>query len=138
MDGTVCCVYLNAGGVGGPQKTYYKPWTGKQSLGKEESSPSIMGGLGIGASSGVKTMIKDGNFGFTPAQLQELEVQTLIQKHLAAGLPVPYHLVVPIWKSVATTFGTSQGGSIYKQYPSRKSILLPCLSQTGFLLELRT
>lgn len=120
-------VYLTLGGGGGPQKSYDKPWTvvmerGKESPGKEESSPSIVGGLGIGASSGVKSVIKEEKSGFTHAQLQELEVQSLIQKHLSAGIPVPYHLVLPIWKSVATTFGTSQGGNIYKQYPSCKFI----------------
>ncbi|KAF3439960.1 hypothetical protein FNV43_RR18238 [Rhamnella rubrinervis] len=119
----LCVVYLALGGGGGLQRDYDKPWTAamkrvEESPGKEESSPSIIGGVGIGASSGVKTMIKEGKSGFTAAQLQELEVQSLIQKHLAAGLPVPYHLVLPIWKSVAATFGTSQGGSIHKQYPS--------------------
>lgn len=39
--------------------------------------------------------------GFTFLQLQELEHQALIYKYLEAGLPVPYHLVYPIWKSVA-------------------------------------
>ena len=62
-------------------------------------------------------MIKQGKSGFTPAQLRELEQQSLISKYMVAGLPVPVHLVLPIWKSVASSFGSTDGG-IYKQYPS--------------------
>ncbi|XP_028552001.1 growth-regulating factor 10 [Dendrobium catenatum] len=38
---------------------------------------------------------------FTFMQMQELEHQALIYKYMAGGLPVPLHLVLPIWKSVA-------------------------------------
>jgi hypothetical protein len=41
--------------------------------------------------------------GFTIFQLQELQLQTLIYKHMGAGLPVPYHLLLPIWKSVESS-----------------------------------
>ncbi|KAJ3680069.1 hypothetical protein LUZ60_016347 [Juncus effusus] len=43
---------------------------------------------------------------FTFMQLQELEHQALIYKYMAAGVPVPLHLVLPIWKSIAaSSFG---------------------------------
>lgn len=40
------------------------------------------------------------NCGFTWAQLKELEHQTIIFRHLVAGLPVPFHLVLPIRKTL--------------------------------------
>ncbi|KAL6322143.1 hypothetical protein AAG906_005083 [Vitis piasezkii] len=83
----------------------------------DTASPSIKLGLGIGVGSGQSTVIKQGKSGFTPAQLRELEQQSLISKYMVAGLPVPVHLVLPIWKSVASSFGSTDGG-IYKQYPS--------------------
>ena len=86
----------------------------------DTASPSIKLGLGIGVGSGQSTVIKQGKSGFTPAQLRELEQQSLISKYMVAGLPVPVHLVLPIWKSVASSFGSTDGG-IYKQYPSCKS-----------------
>lgn len=60
------------------------------------------------------------NHGFTQPQLQELQHQTLIHRHIAAGLPVPFHLVLPIWKSVASSLGSSPF-AIFKQFPSCKS-----------------
>uniref|UniRef100_A0A0E0KU77 Growth-regulating factor n=1 Tax=Oryza punctata TaxID=4537 RepID=A0A0E0KU77_ORYPU len=36
-------------------------------------------------------------------QRQELEHQVLIYRYFAAGAPVPVHLVLPIWKSVAAS-----------------------------------
>ncbi|PQM41946.1 growth-regulating factor 9 isoform X1 [Prunus yedoensis var. nudiflora] len=56
--------------------------------------------------------------GLTASQLHELEQQALIYKHFAANLPVPFHLVLPIWKSVAASFGSSNAAAIYRQYPS--------------------
>lgn len=45
-------------------------------------------------------------------QQQELEHQVLIYRYFAAGAPVPVHLVLPIWKSVAaSSFGP-------QRYPS--------------------
>lgn len=84
------------------------------------SSPSIKLGLGIGVGSGQSTVLKHEKSGFTPTQLQELEQQSLILKYMVSGLPVPVHLVVPIWKSVVSSLGSTDGG-IYKQYPSCKS-----------------
>ncbi|URD80614.1 QLQ [Musa troglodytarum] len=57
-------------------------------------------GLGLGRGPGAAKPV------FTFMQLQELEHQALIYKYMAAGLPVPVHLVLPIWKSVAaSSFG---------------------------------
>ncbi|RRT85565.1 hypothetical protein BHE74_00001899 [Ensete ventricosum] len=65
------------------------------------SSSLMLGlGLGLGRGSGAAKPV------FTFMQLQELEHQALIYKYMAAGLPVPVHLVLPIWKSVAaSSFG---------------------------------
>ncbi|XP_068650301.1 growth-regulating factor 10-like [Aristolochia californica] len=68
------------------------------------AAPSVGLGLGLGPS---------GKSAFTFLQLQELEHQALIFKYMAAGVPVPFHLVLPIWKSVV-----SSGGGMYKQQPS--------------------
>ncbi|XP_015888822.3 growth-regulating factor 2 isoform X1 [Ziziphus jujuba] len=114
---------IQGSGGGGPQKNNDdKPWSvvkkgEKDNPVKEELSPSMTNMRGVGNGGRVKAVIKQGNSGFTAAQLKELEGQTRIHKHLVAGLPVPFHLVLPIWKSVATTYGTSQG-AIYKHYPS--------------------
>ncbi|KAL6981835.1 hypothetical protein U1Q18_023453 [Sarracenia purpurea var. burkii] len=81
-----------------------------------EGSPSIRLGLGMGAGSG-------GSSGhattqpFTAAQLYEFQEQYLILKYIAAGLPVPCHLLLPVWDSVAWSIGSSNGG-IYNQFPS--------------------
>ncbi|KGN56581.1 growth-regulating factor 9 [Cucumis sativus] len=53
----------------------------------------------------------------TAGQLQELEQQVLIHKYLAAGVRVPTHLLVPIWKSAARTLGSNING-IYESYRS--------------------
>ncbi|KAK1327011.1 Growth-regulating factor 12 [Acorus calamus] len=50
-------------------------------------------GLGLGLGVG------PGKSGFTFLQLQELEHQALIFKYMVAGVPVPFHLVLPIWKA---------------------------------------
>ncbi|CAN6480303.1 unnamed protein product [Victoria cruziana] len=52
-------------------------------------------GLGLGLSSGQSA--------FTFMQLQELEHQALIFNYMVAGVPVPLHLVLPIWKSVVSS-----------------------------------
>ncbi|PIN18287.1 hypothetical protein CDL12_09046 [Handroanthus impetiginosus] len=39
--------------------------------------------------------------GFTWMQLQELELQSLIYNYIKAGIPVPTHLILPIWRSFA-------------------------------------
>ncbi|XP_041001859.1 LOW QUALITY PROTEIN: growth-regulating factor 9-like [Juglans microcarpa x Juglans regia] len=87
---------------------------------KEAQPPWIKLGLGIGSNSATAASAQNPvtEHGkpvvLTPAQLHELQGQSFIYKHLEAGLPVPLHLLVPIWKSVASCFGPS----IYKLYPS--------------------
>lgn len=58
---------------------------------------------------------------FTFLQLQEFEHQALIYKHMAAGVPVPFHLVVPIWKSLASSFGSLHSG-LYPSFMGCKGI----------------
>lgn len=55
--------------------------------------------LGRGSGHSTKSRV------FTIFQLQELQLQALIYKYIEAGLPVPHHLLLPIWKSVANVFG---------------------------------
>ncbi|KAF8380402.1 hypothetical protein HHK36_027888 [Tetracentron sinense] len=71
--------------------------------------------LGLGLELGPRP--SRGKSGFTFLQLEELEHQALIFKYMVAGVPVPFHLVLPIWKSVASSFGGLNGG-IYQHYPS--------------------
>ncbi|OVA07727.1 WRC [Macleaya cordata] len=88
-------------------------------MGRENSSPPSIGldlGLGSGLSHGGKSC-------FTFLQLQELEHQSLIFKHMAAGLPVPFHLVLPIWKSLASSYGALHSGSgIYPSFLGCKGV----------------
>ncbi|XP_057499442.1 growth-regulating factor 9-like isoform X2 [Actinidia eriantha] len=88
-----------------------KPLTHAPSAASGEAL-SINLSLGIGAGYGGLRRAT-----FTPAQLLELQQQSLILKYIVAGLPVPFHLIHPIWKSVARAFGPVSGG-IYNQYPS--------------------
>ncbi|KAK6239963.1 hypothetical protein QUC31_005432 [Theobroma cacao] len=83
---------------------------------RKEGSPSIRLGLGIDGNTTEKPVVKHGKCVFTTAQLHELQLQALIYKYIAGGIPVPLHLVIPIWKSVASS-GSAHGG-IYDQYPS--------------------
>ncbi|KAF3972811.1 hypothetical protein ACB098_06G195600 [Castanea mollissima] len=128
-------------GGGGPQKLFEKASTVKvedvKEIALEEAQqPWIKLGLGIGAScssscdeaqnlvtiaigsssscSCEDTQRHEKPVLLTPTQLHELQQQALIYKHLAAALPVPLHLVIPIWKSVASCFGPA----IYDRYPS--------------------
>ncbi|KAH7664635.1 Growth-regulating factor protein [Dioscorea alata] len=73
-------------------------------------SPLMLGlGLGLGP----------GKPAFTFLQWQELQHQALIYKYMAAGIPVPLHLVVPIWKSVAAASSSSStSSSSSHHYPS--------------------
>ncbi|XWS77169.1 hypothetical protein CRYUN_Cryun01aG0238600 [Craigia yunnanensis] len=84
---------------------------------KKEGSPSIKLGLGIDGNTSEKPVMKHGKCVFTTAQLHELQLQTLIFKYIAGGIPVPVNLVMPIWKSFASSFGSAHGG-IYGRYPS--------------------
>jgi hypothetical protein len=56
---------------------------------------------------------------FTAMQLQELEQQSRVYQYMAARVPVPTHLVFPIWKSVT---GASSEGA--QKYPTRMSSIL--------------
>lgn len=64
-----------------------------------------VGGDGLNLQLGHGSSHSRKSCGFTIFQLQELQLQSLIYKYMEARLPVPYHLLVPIWKSV-----TSLGG----------------------------
>ncbi|CAN6246578.1 unnamed protein product [Urochloa humidicola] len=85
------------------------------------SSPLVLGlGLGLGAGGGSSGGERDAEASAAPKrasaltfmQQQELEHQVLIYRYFAAGAPVPVHLVLPIWKSVAaSSFGP-------QRYPS--------------------
>ncbi|CAO2047986.1 unnamed protein product [Urochloa humidicola] len=85
------------------------------------SSPLVLGlGLGLGAGGGTSGGERNAEASAAPKrasaltfmQQQELEHQVLIYRYFAAGAPVPVHLVLPIWKSVAaSSFGP-------QRYPS--------------------
>ncbi|RZC57673.1 hypothetical protein C5167_004968 [Papaver somniferum] len=66
-------------------------------------------------------LMTNGKSVFTFLQLQEFEHQALIYKHMAAGVPVPFHLVVPIWKSLASSFGSLHSG-LYPSFMGCKGI----------------
>lgn len=51
------------------------------------------------------------------AQLVEFQMQALVYRYIEAGLRVPHHLVVPIWKSVALS---SSSSSIYNHHSSSR------------------
>ncbi|XP_076947322.1 growth-regulating factor 12-like [Bidens hawaiensis] len=59
----------------------------------------------------------NGGLGFTFMQMEELKLQALIYKYMEAGLPVPSHLILPIWNSVLASI-TGSGGdrSLYENY----------------------
>jgi hypothetical protein len=93
------------------------------SAGVAASSPLVLGlGLGLGGGGGGERDADASPATATPKrpsaltfmQQQELEHQVLIYRYFAAGAPVPVHLVLPIWKSVAaSSFGP-------QRFPSRK------------------
>ncbi|XP_066327485.1 growth-regulating factor 10-like [Miscanthus floridulus] len=90
------------------------------------SSPLVLGlGLGLGgggcgggsgerdADASPATATPKRPSALTFMQQQELEHQVLIYRYFAAGAPVPVHLVLPIWKSVAaSTFGPQRFPSL--------------------------
>ncbi|KAL6124369.1 hypothetical protein ACLB2K_076882 [Fragaria x ananassa] len=72
---------------------------------EEESAPSIKLGLAVGGGEVGKRRRSE----FTAAQFNELEQQRVIYQYIAAGLPAPFQLVLPIWKSVAgSSFSNAQ------------------------------
>ncbi|XP_059459155.1 growth-regulating factor 9-like [Corylus avellana] len=112
-------------GGGGPQRMSDEEKSrveveekGKGGVVKEAQPPWIKLGLGIGTYSAAPAQNPVSEHGkpasLTPAQSHELQGQALIYKHLEAGLPIPLHLLIPIWKSVASCFGPA----IYDLYPS--------------------
>ncbi|KAK8520882.1 hypothetical protein V6N12_004808 [Hibiscus sabdariffa] len=78
-------------------------------------SPPIGLGLELGRGSSQRQTGFTKSCGFTVFQLQELQLQSLIYKYMEAGLPVPDHLLLPIWKSVAGSLGGLHG-SPYQLY----------------------
>ncbi|PWA45998.1 Glutamine-Leucine-Glutamine, QLQ [Artemisia annua] len=62
-------------------------------------------------------MSMNGGTGFTFMQLEELKLQALIYNYIEAGLPVPSHLILPIWNSVLASFtGSGCDHSLYDNY----------------------
>ncbi|XP_050228694.1 growth-regulating factor 10-like [Mercurialis annua] len=53
-------------------------------------------------------------YGFTVVQLGELQLQSLIYKYIEAGCPVPYNLILPIWKSVSCSLDST----LFQLFPS--------------------
>ncbi|KAM0876882.1 hypothetical protein ACQ4PT_035875 [Festuca glaucescens] len=78
------------------------------------SSPLVLGlGLGLGGDSRGVEAQATAKSALTFMQQQELEHQVLIYRYFAAGAPVPVHLVLPIWKSVAaSSFGPQRFPSL--------------------------
>ncbi|XP_017972253.1 PREDICTED: growth-regulating factor 10 [Theobroma cacao] len=74
-----------------------------------EGSPPIGLGLELGCGSVHRPTGFTKSCGFTVFQLQELQLQSLIYKYMEAGLPVPHHLLLPIWKSFAGSVGGLHG-----------------------------
>ncbi|XP_021286312.1 growth-regulating factor 10-like [Herrania umbratica] len=74
-----------------------------------EGSPPLGLGLELGCGSGHRPTGFSKSCGFTVFQLQELQLQSLIYKYMEAGLPVPHHLLLPIWKSFAGSVGGLHG-----------------------------
>ncbi|XP_021635460.1 growth-regulating factor 10 isoform X1 [Hevea brasiliensis] len=64
------------------------------------------------------------SYGFTILQLQELQLQSLIYKYIESGFPVPYHLVLPIWKSVSSSL-SGFNSSLYQLYPTFMGYSIP-------------
>ncbi|XP_039022742.1 growth-regulating factor 10-like [Hibiscus syriacus] len=89
--------------------------SGNMLSGGGEGSPPIGLGLELGRGSSHRTTGFTKSCGFTVFQLQELQLQSLIYKYMEAGLPIPNHLLLPIWKSFAGSLGGLLG-SPYQLY----------------------
>ncbi|GFS33282.1 hypothetical protein Acr_00g0027620 [Actinidia rufa] len=50
--------------------------------------------------------------------MRELEHQSLIYNYIEAGLPVPCHLILPVWKSFASSL-TGLNGGLHQLYSSK-------------------
>ncbi|KAL2460771.1 Growth-regulating factor 2 [Abeliophyllum distichum] len=99
---------------------FYSAGTDAETKKREESSPLIKLELGIagceseGHENPVRLKQEKAEYLFTAEQLQELYYQTLISNFIFYGLPVPSHLLLPIWKSVFHSYGPA----ICKNFPS--------------------
>lgn len=62
---------------------------------------------------------------FTAAQFHEFYNQILVCNYIVCGLPLPFHLFLPIWTTVVRD---TLGPAIFKKYPSCKLSLSPCLN----------
>ncbi|KAJ6326854.1 hypothetical protein OIU78_013861, partial [Salix suchowensis] len=85
----------------------------------ESASPPIGLGLELGRGSGSsqRPIISCKKpYALTVLQLQELQLQSLIYKYIQAGFPVPFQLVLPIWRSVATSLGGLSSSPLYLEY----------------------
>ncbi|KAJ6388771.1 hypothetical protein OIU77_027183 [Salix suchowensis] len=73
--------------------------------------------LGRGSGSSQRPIIScKKHYALTVLQLQELQLQSLIYKYIQAGFPVPFQLVLPIWRSVATSLGGLSSSPLYLEY----------------------
>lgn len=89
------------------------------SVQEEEAAPVLGLNLELGCGNSDQKLDCIKYCGFTFLQLQELQLQALIYKYMEAGLPVPHPLLLPIWKSFATSLGILNGG-VLSDYPSCK------------------
>ncbi|XP_038678797.1 growth-regulating factor 10-like [Tripterygium wilfordii] len=80
------------------------------------NSPQTGAALELGRGSDYQTPagIIPKSCGFTILQWQELKLQSLIYNYIEAGSPVPHHLLVPIWKSVANSLNCPNA-ALYQQ-----------------------
>lgn len=70
---------------------------------REESSSLVkleLGIAGCGHVNPVRQKQEKAESSFTAEQLRELYYQTLVFNFIAYGLPVPFHFLLPIWKSI--------------------------------------
>lgn len=70
---------------------------------REESSSLVkleLGIAGCGHINPVRQKQEKAESSFTAEQLRELYYQTLVFNFIAYGLPVPFHFLLPIWKSI--------------------------------------
>ncbi|KAJ8767641.1 hypothetical protein K2173_018199 [Erythroxylum novogranatense] len=88
-----------------------------KSVGGSRSPPIELGlELGCGGfSDRGMSKCKEESYGFTILQWQELNMQYVIYKYIESGFPVPYNLLVPIWKTVASSLGGFS--NFYQVYP---------------------
>ncbi|KAJ6388770.1 hypothetical protein OIU77_027183 [Salix suchowensis] len=78
--------------------------------------------LGRGSGSSQRPIIScKKHYALTVLQLQELQLQSLIYKYIQAGFPVPFQLVLPIWRSVATSLG-GLSSRLLQLYPAAHCI----------------